>query len=346
MDHQGITLRIISSINCPLYQEGECFVLSDKAIFHCDNKPACLSLSADLLENNPEKTSDYHIACRGCNESSSRISLVCQESEPFVEPMEQQRTLRNIASILSGFSLFKSLDENQIKDVVSLIKLGQFSGGTCIIKAGETVKNLYIILSGSVEVTGKDGMTLAKLTRGEVFGEMSLLSGESAGASVKALGTKKDTAKVLYFTIPDFKILVMRFPSLQMYLARLLTNRLAKTNIARSKEFSTGMHGSLVDTPIAELCQIINLNRKTGVLSLNLSNDTGRISFRDGNIITATYGDKKNKDAFFKILKDTKGIFTFNSSLPPEDADKPVMANFMNLLLEGVSRMDDGTLTA
>jgi CRP/FNR family transcriptional regulator, cyclic AMP receptor protein len=346
MDHQGITLQIASSINCPLYQEGECFILSDKAIFHCDNKPACLSLCADLLENNPEKTSDFHIACRGCNESNSRVSLVCQESEPFEEPIEQQRTLSNIASILSGFSLFKSLDENQTKDVISLIKLGQFRGGTYILKAGEPVKNLYIILSGTAEVTGEDGITLATLTRGEVFGEMSLLSGKTAGASVRALGTAKDATKVLYFTIPDFKILMMRFPSLQMYLARLLTKRLAKTNVARSKEFSSGMHGSLVDTPIAELCQIINLNRKTGVLSLNLSNDTGRISFRDGNIITATYGEKNNKEAFFKILKDTKGIFTFTSNLPEEDAGKPVMANFMNLLLEGVSRMDDGKLSS
>ena len=243
------------------------------------------------------------------------------------------------------FSIFKSLDEIQIKDVISFIRLGQFKGGTNIIKAGTSVKNLYIILSGAAQVTGKDGMNLATLSKGDVFGEMSLLSGNTAGASVKALGTKEDITKVLFFAIPDFKLLMARFPSLQMYLARLLTERLAKTNVARTSEFTSGIHGSLSETPIAELCQIINMNRKTGVLSLNLSNNTGKISFRDGNIISATYGIKKNKEAFFKILKDTKGMFTFTSTLPPEEADKPIIANFMNLLLEGVSRIDDESLT-
>jgi len=346
MSEPPIILHIIDEEKCPLYQKGEHFTLSGNAFAHRDHKGLCLMLSADLLSSYPEidDHQNFHMTCSGCNDSGSRISIACVQQDVDDSLPEHKRTLSNIASILSGFSIFKSLDEHQIKDVISFIRLGQFRGGTHIIKAGTPVKNLYIILSGSAEVTGDDGMKLATLSKEEVFGEMSLLSGNTAGASVKALGKTHDVTKVLFFSIPDFKLLMARFPSLQMYLARLLTERLAKTNMARANEFTSGMHGSLSETPIAELCQIINMNRKTGVLSLNLSNDTGRISFRDGNIISATYGIKKNKEAFFKILKDTKGMFTFTSALPSEEADMPVIANFMNLLLEGVSRIDDESL--
>ena len=132
---------------------------------------------------------------------------------------------------------------------------------------GEPGKNLYIILSGLVNVVDDDGISITKLRNGEVFGEMSLISGDPVGATIKVV----EPTTVLYIRGQDFLKVLNRFPSLQMYFARLLSRRLARSNVMISKEFSSGMTGTLSQMPPVELFQTLNYNQKTGVLKLNLS---------------------------------------------------------------------------
>lgn len=62
--------------------------------------------------------------------------------------------------------------------------------GTLIMRQGEEGNCAYLIQSGTVKVyTENDGkrVDLAKLTAGEIFGEMALIFDESRSASVKAI---------------------------------------------------------------------------------------------------------------------------------------------------------------
>jgi CRP/FNR family cyclic AMP-dependent transcriptional regulator len=340
MNFYEASIIIIQEQNRPLYKEKDSFILSGNLLSLPWNKPACLILNSDIVKNiaasskAPENNFFGKFKCSGC---SGNITLSVLRNKSNDDTEGEKRTIRNIAGILKSFSMFRSLHENQIKNIISFIRIGQFSDNEFILKKGEAVKNLYIVLSGSVEVTGDDGISIATLKKGEVFGEMGILSENPAGATVKSIaGTK-----VLYFKTRDFRKLMHQYPPLQMYLARLLTERLAKTNIIRSEELASGMNGNLSVTVPAELCQIINLNRKSGALTFKLANNTARIAFRDGNIISARHGEETDRQAFFRILKEKRGIFNFTSALPPEEIDVPVLDNFMNLLLEGVSRLDE-----
>ena len=75
------------------------------------------------------------------------------------------------------------------------VTLGRdYADGEKIIEQGEHGDCMYVIQSGSVSVTHEaDGRTteLAKLGRGEMFGEMALFDKEVRSATVKAVGKAK-----------------------------------------------------------------------------------------------------------------------------------------------------------
>ncbi len=332
---------IIRETDCPFYRMGDEFLLSGLALATPSAKPICIILARDIgnLQNSADETGPKGkggeiFACSGC---SGSIEIAIHHPLVQGDRSEQIKIIGNIANILSGFSMFRSLTSHQIQDLVSLIRLAQYGNGQDIIRKGDPGRHLYIILSGQVEVLDAEERKIALLEKGEVFGEMSLLSGEPVNATIRVTSP----AKVLYFHGRDFSKVLHKYPPLQLYLAKLLTKRLARTTNIRLEETATGLSGSLAETPPPELCQTININQKTGVLSLRLNNGTARISFREGNIIKASYGDKEDKGAFFEILKANDGHFHFHPGIPPEENAFPEMGHFMCLLMEGVSRMDE-----
>jgi hypothetical protein len=127
-----------------------------------------------------------------------------------------------------------------------------------------------------------------------------------------------------------------------MYFARLLSRRLAKSNVMISKEFSSGMTGTLAQMPPVELFQTLNYNQKTGTLRLNLSKGPASVKFRGGSVIQANYGRKNGKSAFFAVLEEKAGRFHFVPGLAEKEMTMPELGMFMELLMEGLRRMDEG----
>ena len=101
-----------------------------------------------------------------------------------------------------------------------------------IIKKGDPAKNLYIILSGVVNVLNDFEERLSTLGKGDVFGEMSLISGDPVGANIKVV----EPATIVSLDDKNFRNVLNQFPSVQMYLARVLAKRLSESNIMRSEE--------------------------------------------------------------------------------------------------------------
>ena len=58
-------------------------------------------------------------------------------------------------------------------------------------------------------------------------------------------------------------------------------------------------------------------------------------------MVGAQYKEDVDKEAFYKILLETSGRFTYTSVLPPRDKDKPAMGHFMKLLMDGMSMIDE-----
>jgi hypothetical protein len=126
-----------------------------------------------------------------------------------------------------------------------------------------------------------------------------------------------------------------------MYFARLLARRLAKTNVVRTEDLSSGMSGKLSDMPPSELFQTLNVNQKTGMLTLQLPKGSADLSFREGSLISVKYNDAESEEAFYEILKEREGRFKFTPGLSEEQMQAAELGDFMWLLMEGIRRMDE-----
>lgn len=347
-----IFFKIIEDNNCPLYDLGDEFELSGCILLLPQNKAVCLKLTEDINRNlfsaggSPEIPPDAasgadsadNFYCRGC---TGLIRLTYKYKSPEIaEPgtgVKDSNDIDTIASLLSNFSFFQTLSESEIRELVACLNLKKFEKDEFILRKGEPGTNLFILIFGRVEVVGDDNISIAFLGKGEVFGEMSLLSGDPVGASIKVV----DPATLLFINGKDFRSVLKKFPSLQMYFARLLARRLARTNVVRSEEFGSAMVGKLSDMPPSELLQTLNTNQKTGVLTLQLSKGSADLVFRDGRLISAKYNNEESEEAFYEILKEKEGRFRFTPGLSEEDMEADEIGDFMWLLMEGVRRMDE-----
>ena len=270
------------------------------------------------------------------------LSSLSEES--LDEPEETVREVEvtdvegmDIVSLISKFSISHSLSAKDIRDLISFLEIRKYSKGEFIVRKGEQGRNLFIILSGRAEVVGEDGLHIAILDRGEILGEMSLISGSPITATVRAL----ESVELLCLSGRDFGEVLKRFPSVQMFFAKLLADRLMKTNKARSEEFSSGMAGKLSEMPPSELFQVFNINQKTGVLGLNLVRGRAEVAFRDGQMIRVSFGEKEGVEAFFDLLKEKEGRFKFLPGLSDAEMKLPRIGDFMWLLMEGMRKIDE-----
>lgn len=358
MSHPKAIFRIIHENNCPIYNLGEEFSLSGNALLvepgmeklfittTVINLPntsqTCRSLVAELTKviiefESIDKIPARVIDCSGCSGFVSLKYVQEMKEAPLKADSRFGENIDALAALLSKFSIFQTLDGYDLRDFISFLKVKKFDEGATILERGEPGKNLYIILSGGIEVLDDEGNLISALRQGEVFGEMSLISGDPVGATVKAAAP----TSVFYIKGQDFIKNLNRYPSLQMYFARLLAHRLARSNVVRSREFTSGMVGQLSEMPPTELLQTLNVHQKTGVLHLSLPRGEARLAFRKGRLIKVNYMEKEGREAFYDILKEGEGRFKFTTGLPEDEIDAPEIGFFMELLLEGLRRIDD-----
>lgn len=363
MNSPEAIFKVIEDNECPLYKVGDIFKLVGKALFLDyksektfittavinvpEKSEPCRILVADITSilieyGGLDKVPKYVTNCSGCS-GTIRISYRNSKSAPEPEKKAQQPPTKadkytvKIAALLSNFSIFKSIREDKIRKLVPLLRLVKVKQGEFVIKQGDPGRNLYIIVSGKVEVLGDENMNIAYLGKGEVFGEMSLLSGNPVGASVQVL----EPAMILFINAKNFRRVMDQYPSLQMYFTRLLARRLAKTNVERAEELSSGMIGKLSEIAPSELFQTLNVNQKTGVLNMRLAKGPAFLAFREGHLVRAEYGKSVGKEAFYDMLKEKDGRFKFVPGLKGGDLKADEIGDFMWLLMEGLNRIDE-----
>jgi CRP/FNR family transcriptional regulator, cyclic AMP receptor protein len=133
----------------------------------------------------------------------------------------------------------------------------EFADGSLICREGERSEEMFVIQAGGVRIfktTTRGELELARLTRGDFFGEMSVLESLPRDASAQALG---DT-RVLVMTAGALLVRLRRDPTFAFELLRRLSGRVRGLN-ARLVEATGGeakpshpsmlfyAHGSEVD---------------------------------------------------------------------------------------------------
>lgn len=105
-----------------------------------------------------------------------------------------------------------------------------YSHNERIIKSGDLQRRMYIILEGNVEITLSDGnqkITVAKLKKGDFFGEMSLFTNKPRSANAYAIGE----VKLTYIDgAHQLQAFLLRNPKFAAKMVNILSERLAKTD--------------------------------------------------------------------------------------------------------------------
>ena len=116
---------------------------------------------------------------------------ITKENEKHEEAMRQREVQQRIKT-LSKVELFSQLAEAELRTLAEqLLRYVQFAKGTMITRQGVTGEHwLFVIINGEVEVflVGADNerRSLNILSKGNFFGEMSLMTGSPRVASVIA----------------------------------------------------------------------------------------------------------------------------------------------------------------
>jgi len=98
---------------------------------------------------------------------------------------------------LQTFPLMCTLSEDDRKRIVDVLEPVEFKDGEYIIRQGDDAEHFYLLVEGSVRVTQFSGplrtveVDIARVRRGEYFGELALLSGGKRSANVIAVGNVK-----------------------------------------------------------------------------------------------------------------------------------------------------------
>jgi len=125
------------------------------------------------------------------------------------------------------------LGELSDPDVEWIIGVGhkeRLAPGATLIREGNTIGSLYIVLDGNLSVLAPGGVEVAQLGAGEMIGEVSFVDSRPTSATVKALqastvlGIPRDQLNERLQAIPEFAARFYRA------LAVFLSYRLRDTN--------------------------------------------------------------------------------------------------------------------
>jgi phosphate binding protein len=106
---------------------------------------------------------------------------------------------------------------------------------------------------------------------------------------------------------------------------------------------STTMTGTLGAVSVHDLIQLTALNRQTCRVRVCAFEADGELSFQDGELVAASYGDLTGDDAVLALVGLTDASFELRTG-PARPRPRNVTKPIAELLLEAARRTDEGTL--
>lgn len=135
--------------------------------------------------------------------------------------MNQQQIL----DALAGLSLFSDLSRPQLKAVAHTMSEESFPAGQRILRQGFSGGGFFIILDGEVAVR-VDGTDVARLGKGDFFGEISLLLGDDPIADVVTIVP----VQALQLAGPELHDFLLAYPPVMYRMLQAVSRRLDRAN--------------------------------------------------------------------------------------------------------------------
>lgn len=122
-------------------------------------------------------------------------------------------------AMVARVPLFSNLDAASIADLVNMLRARTVAAGTVLIREGDPGDAMYFVASGVVEVTNQE--VTVRLSEGEFFGEMALLSRGARTATVTAISS----TDLLVLEVDDFLRLLDRLPTVRQQIEGIAERR-------------------------------------------------------------------------------------------------------------------------
>jgi NTE family protein len=126
--------------------------------------------------------------------------------------------------------VFDGLPAEEVEALLARLERRVYADGATVIAEGDHPHTMYVIAEGLADVvmSGRDGEQhpLNRLGAGAMFGEMSLLTGEPASATVRAVGS----LTVWVLNEADFHEAAARFPRVYQNVGAMLALRVASAD--------------------------------------------------------------------------------------------------------------------
>jgi CRP-like cAMP-binding protein len=137
-----------------------------------------------------------------------------------------EASIANYVETLARLSLFADVPHPQLEALAHSFEEEVFAEGQRVIRQDVTGGGFYVILDGGATVV-IDGQERARLTRGDFFGEISILTDEPPTADVIA------TSILRCLIIPDneLKAFLLKQPSVMYRMLQIEARRLRAANV-------------------------------------------------------------------------------------------------------------------
>ena len=106
------------------------------------------------------------------------------EAQTFYSRYWDQPSSDDWAKVLARFSPVSGISKRRLRKLVRHATVAKFVHGDTVVAMNDAVHCLYLILSGSARASGKPAACM--LRAGDYFGELGLLEGAPASATVIA----------------------------------------------------------------------------------------------------------------------------------------------------------------
>lgn len=130
----------------------------------------------------------------------------------------------DLAATLAGLRLFSDLDRPELEEIAHTFDEEVIPAGQRVLRQGLSGSNVYVILEGEAGLV-LNGEERASLQRGEFFGEVSILLGESPTSDIVA----KTTLRCLVIPGPQLRGFLLAHPEVMLQMLLSVTWRLRTT---------------------------------------------------------------------------------------------------------------------
>jgi CRP-like cAMP-binding protein len=219
----------------------------------------------DLLNDDPTDSQIRTLIDAVLRRNSLRLSspqykvFITQENERYFEGRHKLHTQERLG-VLQKLELLASLTEEELHTLADRLRFTPYVAGDVMIRQGEQVEWLYILIKGEAEAWVQpargERKLLAKLGPGSFFGEMGLMTGTAIQATVIV----SSNVECYRIDKESFQHILLARPELAGVFSEVLAKRQAEEHILLHDESNLIIPTARSEI-LAKLQHFIGLNR-------------------------------------------------------------------------------------